>query len=106
MTSKETTPPESTKQFDHTDSFEVRYGIGRILLPRGGSLEIWNKCRKEYWDAVRERVQHPERFPNGLSCPKCGGRLYDTQQVISTNPTMLRVKCQTQHCNFRSERYE
>lgn len=69
------------------------------------SLTQWNNEREQYWVAVRERVQHPELFINGLKCPKClNGDLYDTGRVLSTGPTMLQVKCGS--CNAKDKRYE
>jgi hypothetical protein len=89
---------ESIKQ-EHL--FEVHHSIVGSLK----SLGQWNAERKLYWDAVRERVQHPEFFSNGLKCPQCfNGNLYDTGNATSRAPVMLRVKCQS--CDFKGERFE
>jgi hypothetical protein len=68
------------------------------------NLAEWNKQREQYWRDVRRKVTHPEEFANGFECPECKGALYDTGQVQSTSPTILRVRCQS--CNFRGTRYE
>jgi len=69
------------------------------------SLSQWNLQRKQYWDAVRDRVANPEQFLNGLKCPQCShGNLYDTGVYTSGHPAMARVKCAT--CNFKGERHE
>lgn len=81
--------------------FEVHHSIVGSLK----SLGQWNTERKLYWDAVADRVQHPERYTNGLKCPECfNGNLYDTGRVVATGPVSLQVKCQS--CDFKGERYE
>jgi hypothetical protein len=69
------------------------------------TLGSWNIERRAYWDAVRDRIQHPERYLNGLKCPSClNGNLYDTGQATAGHPVKLRVKCIS--CNHKDERYE
>jgi RNase P subunit RPR2 len=92
---------KSHYEFDHTNSFRVG---GTAQVPFCSHLDRWNAYKKSLLDAQRDRLAHPEKYQNGLMCPKCDGTLYDTLQVMSQSPTMLRVKCQ--NCNFRGERYE
>jgi len=92
---------KSHYEFDHTNSFRVG---GTQLVPFGSQLDWWNAHQKSLLDAQRDRLTNPEKYPNGLRCPKCDERLYDTLQVVSQSPTMLRVKCQK--CNFMGTRYE
>jgi hypothetical protein len=80
-----------------------------ILESSSSNLEAWNVDQQEAWDEKIQRGNHPEQFPNGLICPKDGGRLYDTGQKFlptSGSPAKLRVKCQNKDCNFRGERLE
>ena len=93
-----TTTTESIR-LEH--AFAVHESIVGSLV----SLGQWNAKRKAYWDAVADRVQHPELYTNGLKCPACfNGNLYDTGRVISTGPNILQVKCQS--CKHKDRRYE
>lgn len=68
-------------------------------------LAQWNVERSLYWEAVRERVQHPEMFCNGLKCPQCShGNLYDRGPVTQGSPVMVLVKCK--NCAYKGERFE
>ena len=67
-------------------------------------LHDWNEERRQYWADARQAAMEPSRFPNGLACPTCGGHLYDTGQVLTQSPTMMRVKCQ--NCSYKGERFE
>lgn len=81
-------------------------------LPDGSDLvdlDEWNKQRRKFWSDCRAFQSHPNLFANGILCPACAerghvGHLYDTNQVLATNPPVLRVKCQ--NCDFKGERYE
>jgi hypothetical protein len=88
-------------EFDHTNSFRVG---GPQFIPDVSHFDSWNAYKKSLLDAQRDRLSNPEKYPNGLTCPKCDWKLYDTLQVVSQSPTMLRVKCQ--NCNFKGTRYE
>jgi hypothetical protein len=70
----------------------------------GHTLGSWNAERLQYWADKRRAVMHPEEFSNGLPCPVCSGKLYDTGQQVSSSPSVLRVKCQD--CVFKGERLE
>jgi hypothetical protein len=79
------------------------------LIMNGNSLDQWNCTQQSAWDAKQRQGIHPEEFPNGLICPKDGGRLYDTGQKFlptMSSPAKLRVKCMNTDCNFRGERLE
>lgn len=99
-----------SEQFDHTWDFSAvmvysGYSPARTKVNQLKSLVNWNTFRSERWECVRDRVNHPERYPNGFFCPSCEfGSLYDTGQMLRLNPNVLRVKCQK--CNYRGERYE
>lgn len=70
-------------------------------------LDQWNTEQQNAWDDRRQAQITPEKFPNGLICPRDGGRLYDTgQEFLPTlsSPAKLRVKCMNQDCTFRGER--
>lgn len=67
-------------------------------------FDQWNCEQQSAWNARIEKFKHPERFPNGLICPKDGGSLYDTGQEFPGPPPKLRVKCQNPDCGFRGER--
>lgn len=69
------------------------------------SLDQWNCEQGALWADKLGRAKNPEGYPNGLICPKDGGRLYDTGQQFTGPPAMLRVKCMNKDCNFRGERY-
>lgn len=72
-------------------------------------FDQWNCEQQTAWDDKLRRGLHPEQFPNGLICPKDGGRLYDTgQKFLPTlkSPAKLRVKCMNPDCDFRGERLE
>ena len=102
-TTSSTAQPDSSKPFewDYQYCFAVRLQTPRVAPMR---LDDWNREHKAYWDAVRDRHNNPQNYPNGLTCPKCDGNLYDTLQVASVSPTMLRVRCT--FCQFSGERYE
>ena len=68
------------------------------------SLDYWNACRKLYWEEVADRVNNPSRHPNGLLCPECYGKLYDTGRSTGGKPSMLQVKCI--NCDFKGNRSE
>lgn len=73
------------------------------------SLDQWNCEQQQQWEDERRHFTNPEEFPNGLICPKDGGKLYDTgQKFLPTmkSPAKLRVKCMNPGCDFRGERLE
>lgn len=75
----------------------------------GLPLDQWNVEQQTAWDEKIERGIHPDRFSNGLVCPRDGGKLYDTgQKFLPTgkSPAKLRVKCMNPECDFRGERLE
>lgn len=89
----------TTKSIEQHHLFEVHHSMVGSLM----SLDQWNERRRLYWEAVADRVHHPEDYTNGLKCPKCfNGNLYDTGQVLRAR--QLRVKCTS--CDFKGERLE
>jgi len=87
-------------EFDMTWEFSIR----PQAQPISRSLRHWNAYRAAYWEAVRDRVKNPEKYPNGLRCPKCDYNLYDTGRLLSVSPNKLQVRCTI--CHFKGERYE
>jgi hypothetical protein len=87
------------KRFDHSRSFRVQPESMHCA-----TLDTWNDYRREYWEAVRDRLDNPQNYLNGLLCPRCGGRLYDTGVITCVAPKKVRVKCQD--CKHKDERYE
>lgn len=69
------------------------------------NLFDWNKGQLTRWREQLERVRHPERYPNGIVCPKCGGTLYDTQRIYRGPPDEMQVKCGVSACDFKGRRY-
>lgn len=82
-----------------SDSF-----TGKIV--RGDDLEQHNIRRKQAWADKLRKVTHPEEFPNGFACPKCGYTLYDTGRVHTGPPPRMIVKCMARTCDFRGEKLE
>ena len=70
--------------------------------PQG--LNEWNAERAEYWALVRRRITEPQAVWNGLYCPACAGKLYDTGRTDGGRPARMRVGCQA--CSFTGERLE
>lgn len=70
-------------------------------------FDQWNCEQQAAWDDRKRKAAHPEEFPNGLICPRDGGKLYDTGQTFLPDwgsPGKMRVKCMT--CDFKGERLE
>jgi Zn ribbon nucleic-acid-binding protein len=68
------------------------------------NLDKWNSDRRQYWDNVARKAQHPEEFSNGFECPECKSDLYDTGQMLYLSPPVQRVRCM--NCSFKGERYD
>lgn len=92
--------PRQSPEFDMTWEFSIR----PQPQPISRNLSHWNAYRAARWEAVRNRVQHPEKYLNGLACPECEHYLYDTGRVLSLAPNKFQVKCT--NCQFKGERYE
>lgn len=71
------------------------------------TLEGWNQYRRAWWAAKLDKFHHPEKYMNGLRCPKCDYiSLYDTGQQVSFAPNVLRVKCTNPGCGYKGDRLE
>ena len=76
------------------------------ILSSPRSLDQWNCEQQAIWDERVDKIQHPERYPNGLICPLDGGKLYDTMQKYLGPPPLWRVKCMNPDCTFVGKRIE
>lgn len=68
------------------------------------TLDEWNRIMMVRWREQLERIKHPETYPNGIVCPKCGAMLYDAQKIWRGPPDHMKVLCTNVECAFKGRR--